>query len=231
MYAVTFTDALRNALKNYANFSGRARRSEYWYLVLFLLLISLLGVVPELIPLVGLFWLAAMIPLMACAVRRLHDTGRSGMYLLLALLPVAGPIVLLCWYGQDGQPGANLYGPNPKFVQAPPPANPVPPAARLCIQCLSGPLQRQVYPAESRLVFGRNPGCNVRMPDGTPGLSAMHCALHVTRDGAMLEDLNSTHGTFFADGRRLPPNYPEPIAIGTRFYLGSPQLMFRLVRQ
>ena len=102
---MTFTDALRNALKNYANFSGRARRSEYWYLVLFLLLISLLGVVPELIPLVGLFWLAAMIPLMACAVRRLHDTGRSGMYLLLALLPVAGPIVLLCWYGQDGQPG------------------------------------------------------------------------------------------------------------------------------
>ena len=229
VYAVTFIDALRNALKNYANFSGRARRSEYWYLVLFFALISLLCVVPELIPLVELFWLAAMIPLMACAVRRLHDTGRSGLYLLLALLPVAGTIVLIIWYCQDGEPDVNRYGPSPKLSRGR--EVPIAVPVQLYVQCLSGPLQGQVYPVRNGLVFGRNQRCNVRMPDGTPGLSGMHCALRATRDGATLEDLNSTHGTFFADGRRLPPNYPEPIAAGMQFYLGSPQLLFRLVSQ
>ena len=226
---MTFTDALRSGLKNYANFSGRARRSEYWYLVLFFALISLLCVVPGLFPLVVLFWLAAMIPLMSCSVRRLHDTGRGGMYLLLALLPIPGAIVLIVWCCQDGDPGANRYGPSPKLSRGG--GMPSDGPAQLYVQCLSGPLQGQMYPVRSRLVFGRNQSCNVRMPDGTPGLSGMHCALRATRDGAMLEDLNSTHGTFFADGRRLPPNYPEPIAVGMRFYLGSPQLLFRLVSQ
>ena len=112
-------------LQHYADFTGRARRSEYWYFVLFNFIVSILiglslGViagllnVPALVYLAYLWSLAVFIPSLAVSVRRLHDIGRSGWWLLLSLIPLIGAIILIIWHCTDSQPGANQYGPNPK---------------------------------------------------------------------------------------------------------------------
>ncbi len=113
------------ALKKYAVFSGRARRKEYWYFALFSLLIAIVlaiieGIVGNLdaetgVGLLGdIYLLAILIPSIAVAVRRLHDTDRSGWWLLIALIPLIGGIVLIVFWAQDSQPGENQYGSNPK---------------------------------------------------------------------------------------------------------------------
>ncbi len=110
-------------LKKYAVFNGRARRKEYWFFVLFNTIINLVlsgidsvvtgaGVVP------GLYTLAVLIPSIAVAVRRLHDIGRTGWWLLIGLIPVIGWIVLLVFMVQDGKPGENQYSLNPKRASA-----------------------------------------------------------------------------------------------------------------
>ena len=112
-------------LQHYADFNGRARRSEYWYFVLFNLIISFVigftfGVIaglldmPALANLAYLWSLAMFIPGLAVSVRRLHDIGRSGWWLLLSLIPLVGSIILIIWCCFDSQPGANQYGSNPK---------------------------------------------------------------------------------------------------------------------
>jgi uncharacterized membrane protein YhaH (DUF805 family) len=111
-------------LKRYAEFGGRARRTEFWMFALINLIISLvLGSVEGLFGgpgvLGGLYGLAVLIPGLAVSVRRLHDTGRSGWWLLIGLVPLVGAIVLLVFAAQDGQPGVNEYGPNPKAPAAP----------------------------------------------------------------------------------------------------------------
>jgi uncharacterized membrane protein YhaH (DUF805 family) len=114
--------------KNYANFQGRARRSEYWYYALFnvililpLYVIAMIGLVSEttaLSILGGLGYivilLGTFIPSLAAVVRRLHDVGRSGWYYFIALIPIAGPIILLVWLFTEGNSGANEYGDDPK---------------------------------------------------------------------------------------------------------------------
>jgi uncharacterized membrane protein YhaH (DUF805 family) len=112
------------ALQKYATFSGRSRRREYWFFVLFYVIIFVaLDFVDDLIGLrnargvgilSGLFALAMLIPSLAVAVRRLHDIGRTGWWLLIGIVPLIGPIVLLVFALLDSQPGANDYGPNPK---------------------------------------------------------------------------------------------------------------------
>lgn len=113
------------ALQKYATFSGRAQRAEYWYFVLFYLLIVLVLSIVDAFTgtfdreggvglLSGLFSLALFIPSLAVAVRRLHDIGRSGWWLLIGLIPLVGALVLLVFAVQDSQPGSNAYGPNPK---------------------------------------------------------------------------------------------------------------------
>ncbi len=109
-------------LKNYAVFNGRARRKEYWMFFLFNVIIAIgLGVI-SVIPKVGslgsvianIYCLATLIPGIAVAIRRMHDTGRSGWWLLMGLIPFVGAIVLLVFLVQDSQPGENEFGPNPK---------------------------------------------------------------------------------------------------------------------
>lgn len=113
------------ALRKYADFSGRSRRREYWMFVLFYILIDVaLSIVDRMLGfynsaggygvLSGLFALALLIPAIAVGVRRLHDTGRSGWWILIGLIPVIGWIVLIVFYVQDSQPGSNAWGPNPK---------------------------------------------------------------------------------------------------------------------
>ena len=128
--------------KHYADFSGRARRSEYWGTLLFNGLIqaglsiilsivatilfssieingevtfsSLFFLLPDIpIYIYSLIWL---LPGLAVSVRRLHDIGKSGWNLLWILLPIVGAIMLIYWYCQDSQPEENKWGANPKFV-------------------------------------------------------------------------------------------------------------------
>ena len=118
-----------DAWKNYINFQGRARRKAYWIFILFnLIALVILGLIESAIGLsgqngygilTGLYTLAMILPLIALAVRRLHDTGRSGWWILIGLVPLVGPIVLIVFYVTDSQPGSNQYGPNPK-ESAPP---------------------------------------------------------------------------------------------------------------
>lgn len=108
-----------NAWKNYVNFQGRARRRAYWMFVLFnIIAIILLAVIDGVIGtgglLGGLYTLAVLLPSLALSVRRLHDIGKSGWWILLGLVPFIGAIVLLIFAVMDSQPGANQYGPNPK---------------------------------------------------------------------------------------------------------------------
>ncbi len=110
-------------LKNYAGFTGRARRTEYWMFFLINLVIvvvlDLLGMAVRAIALLaGIYGLAVLIPSIAVGVRRLHDTGRSGWWLLIGLIPVVGTIILLVFMATEGQPGDNEHGPNPKQVPA-----------------------------------------------------------------------------------------------------------------
>jgi len=106
-------------LKKYAVFSGRARRTEYWMFSLFNFIIAIvLGVLDRLISSIGvigmLYSLAVFLPGIAVSVRRLHDTNRSGWWLFILLIPLIGWIIFLLYMAEDGNPGQNQYGANPK---------------------------------------------------------------------------------------------------------------------
>ena len=109
-------------LKKYAVFDGRARRKEYWMFALFnFIIVAVLGILSR-IPVVGviflilyiLYGLAVLVPGIAVSVRRLHDTDRTGLMLLLAFIPLVGAIIVLVFTVQEGTAGDNHYGPNPK---------------------------------------------------------------------------------------------------------------------
>ncbi|MDE0938496.1 MAG: DUF805 domain-containing protein [Pirellulales bacterium] len=118
-------------LKKYAVFTGRARRAEIWYFILFNFIVSVVlqmlfgsvaetaedGAASPLAFLPVLYTLVILLPSLAVAIRRLHDTGRSGWWILIALIPLVGTIVLIVFYVQDGDAGDNAYGTNPKAAQ------------------------------------------------------------------------------------------------------------------
>ncbi|MEU6481534.1 DUF805 domain-containing protein [Streptomyces sp. NPDC047017] len=109
-----------DVLKKYFRFSGRARRAEYWMFGLLNLVICVaLLVVGRATGFgypVALFVLAILPPSLALGARRLHDTGRSGWWLLIGLVPVIGAVVLLGFAAMEGEPGDNAYGGSPKYV-------------------------------------------------------------------------------------------------------------------
>jgi uncharacterized membrane protein YhaH (DUF805 family) len=121
--------------RRYFEFSGRSRRREYWSFALFYLLVLMVINVIFGVPMAmragpwlsyemmmsgtgttigNLFWLVSFIPGLAVAVRRLHDIDRSGMWLLLAFVPILGWFTLLIFMCLDGTPGSNRFGPDPK---------------------------------------------------------------------------------------------------------------------
>ncbi|MCQ1057791.1 DUF805 domain-containing protein [Photobacterium sp. DNB23_23_1] len=114
-----------HVLKKYAVFKGRARRQEYWYFFLFNIIISIaLSMIDSALGNPGagegagiigtIYSLAILIPSIAVGVRRLHDTGRTGWWMLIGLIPLIGVLVLLYFFVLDSQPAVNEYGPNPK---------------------------------------------------------------------------------------------------------------------
>jgi uncharacterized membrane protein YhaH (DUF805 family) len=119
---VSFQEAVTTCLtQKYADFSGRARRSEYWFFYLATLIASVVvQIITRVIHLPFLYYifvLALFIPSLAAGVRRLHDTGRSGWWLLIAIIPLVGWIVLIVFLATDSEPSTNAYGPSPKGVE------------------------------------------------------------------------------------------------------------------
>lgn len=117
-------DSFKLTLSKYATFTGRATRQEWltWTLMVFAinlvlgLLVGMTANADGISPLgwvQGLFGLAVMIPSLAVAVRRFHDTGKSGWLVLINLIPLVGWIIAIVMLLQPGQPGTNQYGPNP----------------------------------------------------------------------------------------------------------------------
>ena len=125
-------------LRRYADFSGRSRRREYWMFFLFNMLISLAVwsllaitflaglsetemtvIMTPVFIVYGLVVLGFMIPGIAVTVRRLHDTDRSGWFILMGLIPLVGAILLLVYYCTEGTPGPNRFGPDPKADERP----------------------------------------------------------------------------------------------------------------
>ena len=105
--------------KNYVNFNGRARRKEYWMFVLFSALLCIVTVIidrmiggPYIVT--SIFSLAIFLPNLAVTVRRLHDTDKSGWWVLLQFIPYLGGIIILIFCLIDSTPGTNQYGENPK---------------------------------------------------------------------------------------------------------------------
>lgn len=134
---MSFGEAIRTCFRKYVDFNGRARRSEFWYWVLFTVLVGMAaGILDSAFdlqprfetgeidvtasgPFASISSLALLLPGLAVAVRRLHDRGQSGWWILLNLIPVVGSLILLfAFYIKDSEPGDNRFGPNPKGVGA-----------------------------------------------------------------------------------------------------------------
>ncbi|KZN49159.1 DUF805 domain-containing protein [Pseudoalteromonas luteoviolacea] len=109
-----------SVLKNYAVFEGRARRKEYWMFFLFNIIVSvILGFIDGLLgtSFLGIIYaLAIFVPTLALSVRRLHDTGRSGWWMLIAFIPIIGTLALFVFFILEGEESENQYGLNPKVA-------------------------------------------------------------------------------------------------------------------
>ena len=116
-------------MKQYADFSGRARRKEYWMFVLFniifliaaAILDNVLGItftiMGQSVPygwLYLIYALVVLVPGLAVCIRRLHDVGKSGWWYFIGLIPLIGAIILIVWCCTDSQAGENKWGANPK---------------------------------------------------------------------------------------------------------------------
>jgi uncharacterized membrane protein YhaH (DUF805 family) len=118
-----FMTAVRTCLQKYADFEGRAARPEFWWFVLFGLIVSTVGEAVFRHWIMALVNLALFVPTIAAGSRRLHDIGKSGWLQLLGIIPVIGWAILIYWAAQPGQPGANEYG-HPPGEGASPPGSP-----------------------------------------------------------------------------------------------------------
>ena len=119
---MSFGESIATCFRKYADFSGRARRSEYWWFALFygicyVVTVILTAAKPAFVILLLIVVLGLLLPLLAAAARRLHDTGRSGWWILIGLIPLGG-FVLLFFYVQDTVPQPNQWGPPAKNVGA-----------------------------------------------------------------------------------------------------------------
>jgi uncharacterized membrane protein YhaH (DUF805 family) len=123
---MTFGEAVRSGFDHYAKFDGRASRPAFWWWVLFVVLVSVganiidlaIGA-PVFSAIVGL---GLLLPNLSVSIRRLHDTDRTGWWVLIWLIPLIGWVVLLVFYLQQGDAGENRFGPPPATAPTPAPA-------------------------------------------------------------------------------------------------------------
>ena len=106
-------------IKQYAVFSGRSRRQEYWMFTLINIIISIElsfidGAVGTAGVLQGIYGLALLLPSIGVTIRRLHDTGHSAWWIFIGVVPIIGAIIMIIFLVKDSDPGENRYGPNPK---------------------------------------------------------------------------------------------------------------------
>ena len=117
---MTFAAAVRACLVDFATFSGRARRSEYWWFTLFTTLVYIAALLVDLLLGTAVVFpvtaLVLLLPGWAVLVRRLHDTSRSGRWMLITLVPFIGGLLLLAITVSDSHAFANQYGPSPKYA-------------------------------------------------------------------------------------------------------------------
>ncbi len=121
-----FVPAIKSGFQNYVTFSGRACRSEYWFWVLFVLIVSVVATILDgiLAAVIGigflsLIWsLAVLLPGIAVAVRRMHDLDKSGWWVLIGLIPIVGWIIFIIWACTKGTDGSNRFGSDPLAGQA-----------------------------------------------------------------------------------------------------------------
>lgn len=240
-----FGQAISVCFSKYADFSGRARRSEYWYFYLFTLIIG--AVVPCISTLV------ILIPSISVTTRRLHDTGRSGWWQLLYLTGIGGLVVFIFTL-EDSSPGPNEYGPNPKSLggggfapqpvvmqpammpqgpmgHAPGYAAPgrspkgftaveqvAPAAPQLIVAAINGVRSATLSLAPgARYTIGRDATNSIAAAFAT--VSGTHAAIDVLPDGTLrISDLNSANGTF-VNGQRVVG--AASVRIGDVLQLGS----------
>ena len=127
-------DSVITCLQKYVGFNGRASRSEYWWFFLFTMIASVIAVIMDAIlfgieltdptPISWAVQFGVLLPSLAVSVRRLHDLGKSGWYILIALIPIAGVIILIVWYCTEGESVSNIYGPVPTNIRGDSPGNP-----------------------------------------------------------------------------------------------------------
>ena len=123
-----FSVAVVTCFAKYATFSGRARRAEFWWFAVFNVAVMIILSVIDLgfgsphrwmmgdggpSPVGGLYWLAVLLPSLAVTVRRLHDTDRSGWWILIEFVPLVGPLILIWFLATPGTAGENRFGPDP----------------------------------------------------------------------------------------------------------------------
>jgi uncharacterized membrane protein YhaH (DUF805 family) len=193
----------------YADFSGRARRKEYWMFQLFNILIVVAAVMFVALPssvtysvavvivfatLTGLYCLAIFIPGLAVLVRRLHDTGKSGWWMFISLVPLAGSLWLLVLLLSEGERGSNEYGPNPKAADDTVRTDSYGPTEQtLPLGEYNRRTAQPVLAQQTKRSTGRDYSCNIRVDDSFDDVSRNHATLVMKGDTLMFED-NSTNG-------------------------------------
>lgn len=242
-------EAVKSVFGHYATFRGRARRSEYWYFILFNILVNILAVVLVTVGatmesaavsgIVGLallvYGLASILPSLALVCRRLHDTGKSGAYIFFGMIPVVGSILLLVWMFQDGDPATNQYGPSPKAPRSygfdAPTAStaevsPIPTALPATPPTAKTALPEHMVRLPNGAIIPVNGSATVGRSQscdiclsGYNPVSGRHCMLEVRGGTMYVTDLGSTNGTYIR-GEKLAANVPVRVDKGTVIELG-----------
>lgn len=252
--SVSFGEAIKLYFNNYANFKGRSRRSEYWWAILFVNIVTL--AISNLLPeLAGIWSLVTLVPGVAIVVRRLHDTGRSGWYYFVLLIPLAGPILMIVWLCSDSTednqwgvnpkrpsyaapelPGYPGYTPEPEFcddtIPAPDPYSPPAPVAAptISLQLCTGAMAGNTYGCTpgSYVTLGRAPSrCEVVLDASYGMVSGVHCRIQFYDRYATVTDMNSTNGTY-VNGSRLNPGQPVTVQNGATIYLANSACAFQI---
>ncbi len=114
---MSFGQAVSTCFSKYVGFSGRARRSEYWWFYLFCVIVYVIAYILDTVTKTPIFavivGLGLLLPALGAGIRRLHDTNRSGWWLLISLIPIVGTIILIVFLATDTVHGPNQYGPEP----------------------------------------------------------------------------------------------------------------------